>query len=123
MGLDKVCLLSDNDKSCVTQDFFLITQATGLGEVDGILGLAPPTVYNGPSFFQSLDLENYDMWNIISMQLGNANQISFITFGAVSPNQFTGAVITHNTCPIFPNYWTLNLTSIVYDGDAPLTTG
>ena len=69
----------------------------------------------------SLNFYNYDMFDILSIQLGNSDQLSFMTFGGIAPNQIEGAVITHNTCNIYANYWTLNLTSANYNNDIPLT--
>lgn len=56
LGNDKVCISNDDDESCVSDfDFFLITSQEGLNELDGVLGLAPPTAANGPSFMYALD--------------------------------------------------------------------
>jgi hypothetical protein len=56
MGRDQVCIESDNENSCVEDfDFFQITSQDNLGELDGVLGLAPPTPANGPSFVTALD--------------------------------------------------------------------
>jgi hypothetical protein len=56
MSRDKVCIEQDDENSCVSDfDFFQITNQTNLGDLDGVLGLAPPTTTNGPSFMSALD--------------------------------------------------------------------
>lgn len=56
MMQDTVCLDDDlNSPSCAeTFDFFAIESETGLGNIDGILGLSPPKEQNGPPYVEQL---------------------------------------------------------------------
>ena len=52
MGKDHVCLGTDSAGiDCVQNfDFFVVTAASGLEYFNGVLGMGPINVNNGPSF-------------------------------------------------------------------------
>lgn len=78
---DKVCLDRSDSDLCVPQfKFFAITKQEGLAQADGILGLSPVSVENGPSMVQALKQAGA----IDSMQVSfflSHKRPSTITFG------------------------------------------
>jgi hypothetical protein len=74
MGNDNVCIQEDDAVSCITAfDFLVVTQETGMFDLDGVLGLAPNTTGNGPSFFKTLFGQHVTVSPVISIQLGTTS--------------------------------------------------
>lgn len=83
-----------SDTACVAGDcvkgfeFFGITKETGLQGVDGILGLSPDMIGNGPSFFDALDQSGLTNGNhYFGYFIGDESQTSEIFFGGVDDSK------------------------------------
>ena len=52
---DTMCLNNAADSTCVNNfPFFVIENQKGFSEFDGVIGLSPPTDFNGPSYISEL---------------------------------------------------------------------
>ena len=82
MVSDKVCISNSSD--CVDNfKFYAISSQTGLDSEDGILGLSPDELGNGPSYVAALKQQNLIDQKMVSFFLSQ-DKMSQFTFGGYS---------------------------------------
>jgi hypothetical protein len=113
---DTVCL-SDGELCSSNFTFFMITKATGLSELDGILGFGPvdKSQENNTSIVEALHTDNKIPAKIATFQIAGLDQKSRLTLGGLPSEYYVGEL---RTLPILEQYskqwWAVDSTLVKY---------
>ena len=69
-----MCLNNANTDTCVEEfPFFVIQDQEGFKDLDGVIGMSPPSVANGPSFIGYLYKQGKLAAPVVSFQINLSN--------------------------------------------------
>jgi hypothetical protein len=94
MAADNCCLVSGDASTCITDfSFFKISSQTGLSGLDGILGLSPASVGNGPSYLWTMYTQGTISSAEATFWINDTTTGSTVTFGSTPTGATSGDYI------------------------------